>query len=209
MILTSYSGRVDGLAKREMTRTEMVEHYKDRADFLYYRHVTYEKIPKKHMVLEGKDHSRKIIEVVDKFHPNPALPPNSDVAERTLLLSDNQIKIMYQLEEGRNAASVTEFVVPPMNPEQAVLLTYDPDGIFSYQVRTTVSIRTPILNCYGSSILGLPTYNCFLLQVDPYAKEPKNRFLFEQLESLVQARDDTIIQIRQSEKEVKWLHCRV
>ena len=45
------------------------------------------------------------------------------------------------------------------------------------------------------------------IQVDPYVKEPKNRFLFEQLESLVQARDDTIIQIRQSEKEVKWLYC--
>ena len=117
-----------------MTRTEMVEHYVDRADFLYYRHVTYEKIPKKHMVLEGQDNSRKIIKVVDKFHPNPALPPNNDVAERTLILSDNQIKITYQLEEGRNTASVTEFVVPPMNPEQAVLLTYDPEGISSYQV---------------------------------------------------------------------------
>lgn len=45
------------------------------------------------------------------------------------------------------------------------------------------------------------------MQVDPYAKEPKNRFLFEQLESLVQARDDTIIQIRQSEKEVMQLRC--
>ncbi len=40
------------------------------------------------------------------------------------------------------------------------------------------------------------------LQVDPYLKEPKNRHLFEQLEGLIQAREDSIFHIRQSEEEV-------
>ncbi len=40
-------------------------------------------------------------------------------------------------------------------------------------------------------------------QVDPYLKEPKNRHLFEQLEDLVETRDNTILKIRQSEAEVR------
>jgi hypothetical protein len=39
--------RVDGLAKREMTSTEMIEHFEGREDRLYYRHVTYAKPPKR------------------------------------------------------------------------------------------------------------------------------------------------------------------
>lgn len=126
------SARVDGLAKRIMTPTEMIEHYEDRPDCLYYRHVTYEKQPKKTSISELNP--REILKVVDKFHPNPAIPANSDVAERTLLFTENHIKVVYQLEEGRTTASTREFMVPPMNPDQAVLLTFDPDGISSYQV---------------------------------------------------------------------------
>ena len=36
------SARVDGLAKRELAATEMTEHFENRPDFLYLRHVTYE-----------------------------------------------------------------------------------------------------------------------------------------------------------------------
>ena len=43
MVLTQCSARVDGLAKRELTATEMTEHFENRPDFLYLRHVTYEK----------------------------------------------------------------------------------------------------------------------------------------------------------------------
>lgn len=41
------SARVDGLAKRELTATEMTEHFENRPDFLYLRHVTYEKPTKR------------------------------------------------------------------------------------------------------------------------------------------------------------------
>ena len=37
------SARVDGLSKRELTATEMAEHYEGRADFLYHRLTTYAK----------------------------------------------------------------------------------------------------------------------------------------------------------------------
>ena len=39
--------RVDGLQKREEMPTEMTEHFVNRDDFLYYRHVEFGKRPKK------------------------------------------------------------------------------------------------------------------------------------------------------------------
>lgn len=39
--------RVDGLVKRIETPTEMTEHFKNRDDFLYYKHVDFGKKPKK------------------------------------------------------------------------------------------------------------------------------------------------------------------
>ncbi len=136
------SARVDGLSKRVITPTEMIEHYVDRVDFLYHRHVTYEKLPKKHSEID-KSKPRQILKVVEKFHPNPAVPANSDAAEMTILLVENHIKVVCQLEGGRNTASNREFIVPPMNPDQALMLTFDPDGISTYQVCiANVYIRT-------------------------------------------------------------------
>ena len=51
-----HSARVDGLAKREMSVVEMVEHFQDRADRLYYRCVTYAKPVRK---FEPADKERK------------------------------------------------------------------------------------------------------------------------------------------------------
>ena len=39
-------------------------------------------------------------------------------------------------------------------------------------------------------------------QVDPYAQSSKDRCLFEQLESLIKAQDDSIASVRASEQEV-------
>ncbi len=125
-----FSSRVDGLAKREFTPSEMVEHFKDRSDFLYYRQVTYDKQTRK----TEQEKPRDILRVVERFHPNPATSPNRDVAERTFLVSENKIEVVYQFEEGRITASTREFVTPPINPDQAVILTFDPALISMYQV---------------------------------------------------------------------------
>lgn len=53
------SVRVDGLAKRETTSTEMIEHYEGREDRLYYRHVTYKK-PEKRFEPADKEKSKHI-----------------------------------------------------------------------------------------------------------------------------------------------------
>ena len=42
-----HEARVDGLMKRVETPIEMTEHFTDRSDHLYYRHVEFSKRPKK------------------------------------------------------------------------------------------------------------------------------------------------------------------
>ena len=48
-----HDARVDGLTRREETPSEMVEHFVDRDDFLYYREVQYGKRPKKFVPKES------------------------------------------------------------------------------------------------------------------------------------------------------------
>ena len=43
----SFSARVDDLSKRVMSPTEMEEYFEHRSDFLFERHVTFDKIAKK------------------------------------------------------------------------------------------------------------------------------------------------------------------
>ena len=62
------SARVDGLAKREVTATEMTEHFENRADFLYHRHVTYSKPTKR---FEPAEKARKKSIMVSKYSSKP------------------------------------------------------------------------------------------------------------------------------------------
>jgi len=43
----NHTARVDDLMKRIETPTEMTEHFKNRDDFLYYKHIEFGKKPKK------------------------------------------------------------------------------------------------------------------------------------------------------------------
>lgn len=71
---------------------------------------------------------------MEKFHHNPALPPNSDVAQRIFLLSESRVRVVYHLEPNRITSSSREFVTPPRGGEQAYNLTFDPEATMSYQV---------------------------------------------------------------------------
>ena len=109
---------------------------------------------------------------MEKFHHNPAVPPNSDIAERTFLLPENRIRLIYHPEKGRITPSTREFTTPSLTGEQAHTLTFQPEMTSAYQV-------------------------------DPYAKEPKQRHLFELLEKMVAAQEGSIAQIRAAEQEVR------
>lgn len=73
--------RVDGLVKRVETPTEMTEHYKNRDDFLYYKHVDFGKKPKKFGPQDGSSsaHVRPIlVSSLNLFRFVTLLPLNLD-----------------------------------------------------------------------------------------------------------------------------------
>lgn len=109
----------------------MIEHFKNRPDFLYYRHVTYEPAPKK----RAETSPLNIVKIVEKYRPNPGIPANDDVAEIHYMLAKSRIKVVYQLEKERVTASTIEYKTPPIAADQSVILTYNPDEIYVYQVR--------------------------------------------------------------------------
>ncbi len=131
---------MDCLTKREFNSKEMIEHFQNRSDFLYYRHVTYEPAPKK----RAEKSPLNIVKIVEKFHPNPEIPPNDDKAEIHYVIAKNRIKVVYQLEKERITASTIEYKTPPITTDQSILLTYNPDEIYVYQV-------IELCNYYGIS----------------------------------------------------------
>ena len=132
------SARVDCLTKRELTANEMTEHFKDRPDYLYYRHTTYGKVLKQRTLeatLVNKDSNLKpIIKIVERFHHNPSIPANSDVAERVFLLDENRIQVAYHLEKDRITPSTREFVTPTVSGDQGYTLHFDPEMTTAFQV---------------------------------------------------------------------------
>ena len=144
------SARVDGLAKRDLTATEMVEEFKDRPDYLYYRHVTYEKPVKKFEPSVDKGQPYQIVKIVEKFHHDPSIPPNSDIAERTFLVRENRITVVYHLEENRITPSTREFVIPQTSGDQIYTLTFDHVDMPSpYQVRELKIYERKLIVCYN------------------------------------------------------------
>lgn len=77
--------------------------------------------------------------IVEKFHHNPALAPNDDVAQRLFQFTDTtRIRVTYHLEPNRITASYREFLTPPRGGEQAYNLTFDPQATSGYQVSVVV-----------------------------------------------------------------------
>ena len=124
--------------------------------------------------------------VVEKFHRDPSIAPNSDMAERVFTLKQPTcIKVTYHLEPNRITASHRLFLTPPHSQEQGYNLTFDPEAVSGYQV------------ICGITFCGYSVPLC-VEQVDPSVPEPKSQDLFQQLESLMAAQDDIISQV--------WIH---
>lgn len=139
LVYLFYSARVDCLFKREFTATEMIEHFKERPDFLHYRHTTYHKVPKSRSLdaALNKDTSQKpILKIVERFRHNHSIPPNSDVAERVFLLDENKIRVSYHLEKDRITPSTREYIIPQVTGDQGYNMHFDPDMTTAFQVRS-------------------------------------------------------------------------
>ncbi|KAK3597164.1 hypothetical protein CHS0354_038091 [Potamilus streckersoni] len=165
--------RVDGLVSRIETPTEMTEHYKDREDFLYYKHVEFGKRPKKFGPQEGfgSNNPRPILKMVQKFHRNRSKLANEDIAELVFMCSEDKIQITYHTEDKRIASSTREYIKPHNWDEKGATLTFSGDMHQTFQV-------------------------------DPTSQQNKQVELYQMLLELLKAEDKCREQVRESEMEV-------
>jgi len=137
-VMTFYhKARVDGLARREEHALEMTEAFAERPDHLYYRHTLFN--AKKNFAPSGPPGmgSKGISRIVERFHRNPDLGANDDVAEIVYNAIEDKISLTYHTEEERISASVREFQKPPGLEEKGVV-TFTPDLHRTFQVDPTV-----------------------------------------------------------------------
>ncbi|MBN3306802.1 DRC7 protein, partial [Amia calva] len=166
--------RVDGLARRVETASELTETFEGRPDFLYHRHVVFGKRVKIQVPAhEQEPNNRPVMQITERFHRNHEKKASEDVAERVFHIAEQRIQLTYHREDDRIVPCWREFKKPRIredDPDQ--LLPFAPDMVTTYQI-------------------------------DPNEKPCKNLVLYELLVSLVQEEQKVIQGVKESEKETK------
>lgn len=81
--------------------------------------------------------------IVEKFHRNPDLPADKDIALREFNLKENEIDLKYHYDIRRITAATRRFIKPPIS-EQGDRLTFNPSMTSGYMVNSFVSCITVI-----------------------------------------------------------------
>nr|XP_009860275.1 dynein regulatory complex subunit 7 [Ciona intestinalis] len=146
-----HKARVDGLCKREETPTEMTEHFVNRDDFLFLRHVLFGKRQKKVAPATAEGPPRPILKITEKFHRNDALSASKDVEEQIFIIHEDKIQITYHREDPNITASTRDFYKPPNAEEKGGSLQWSNDMTNTFQV-----------NPHGSPAKNLAIYENLL-----------------------------------------------
>uniref|UniRef100_A0A4W6G732 Coiled-coil domain-containing protein 135 n=1 Tax=Lates calcarifer TaxID=8187 RepID=A0A4W6G732_LATCA len=128
------SARIDNMVRRVVSPGEMTELFENRTDFLYYRHVIFDRHVQFSEPHVDADLDDRPLQVVERFHRNRSKPTNEDVAERVFLLAQRQIEVTYHLEDHRFIPSKRSFVKPLESTEQTKAEDFTPDMVSSFQV---------------------------------------------------------------------------
>ncbi|XP_038579649.1 dynein regulatory complex subunit 7 [Micropterus salmoides] len=164
---------VDDLVRRVESPGEMTEFFEGRADFLYFRHVVFDR----HVQFSEPDvdtdlGDRPLQKVVERFHRNSSKPASEDVAERVFLFAQRRIELTYHLEGHRFIPSKRSFIKPRESTEIKKAEDFTPDMVSSFQV-------------------------------DPSEKPLKTLTLYKMLVALMKDEEKVALQISVSMKEVR------
>lgn len=124
--------RVDGLSSRIDCENEMIEHFIDRSDYLYYRRVIFKKPVAKFDSTEVL--TRPIIEITEKFSRNPEIDANEDVAIRVFVIAEDKILLTYHRHDESITSSTREFYKPPQAEEKGENLPWSSDMTVAFTV---------------------------------------------------------------------------
>nr|CAD7414423.1 unnamed protein product [Timema cristinae] len=120
--------RMDGMESIQMEPCYMTQHFKDREDFCYHRHVIF--VPRDKNITEGP--KRTVLSLSEKYHRNPTKPADKDVAERVFAVAENRMTLKFHYDQGNVSANILEFTKPPVS-ELGDRLTFNPAMVSIYQ----------------------------------------------------------------------------
>ncbi|XP_046889466.1 dynein regulatory complex subunit 7 [Hypomesus transpacificus] len=165
--------RADGLAQIVETPLEMKESFQDRPDFLYYRHVVFDRRAKVFGPRDAPDLGhRPLKKVLEKFHRDLSKPASEDVAERVFLVSEDRIQVTYHREDDRIIPAWRNFTKPRDSGDSNKPQSFTPEMASSFQV-------------------------------DPFEKPSKNVFLYVTLMHMMKEEIKVAKRIKDSEKEMR------
>jgi hypothetical protein len=122
--------RVDGLEQRVETPSDLIEHYANRGDFLYYFKAEF---GNKSPSLQGQ---RPILKMTERYHRNHDKPASEDIAERVFYVVDDKFQLTYHLENDKITANTQDMNKPAAvcTPKEGVVITLTSDMTRAYRV---------------------------------------------------------------------------
>ncbi|XP_030590090.1 dynein regulatory complex subunit 7 isoform X2 [Archocentrus centrarchus] len=124
------SAHADGVVQRVLSKTEMMELFEGRRDFLCYRHVCFREHIQEFYERPEELH---ILKVVERFHRNSSKPASDDVAERVFLEPERLIEVTYHLTKDQSVPSKISFI-KPLESEKGKAQEFSLDMISTFQV---------------------------------------------------------------------------
>uniref|UniRef100_A0A3Q0RCJ8 Dynein regulatory complex subunit 7 n=1 Tax=Amphilophus citrinellus TaxID=61819 RepID=A0A3Q0RCJ8_AMPCI len=144
------SAHADGVVQRVLSKTEMMELFEGRRDFLCYRHVCFREHIQEFYERPEELH---ILKVVERFHRNSSKPASEDVAERAFLEPERLIEVTYHLTKDQSVPSKISFI-KPLESEKGKAQEFSLDMISTFQVHVAnmqIQISQLILESFCSA----------------------------------------------------------
>ncbi|XP_011641883.1 dynein regulatory complex subunit 7-like [Pogonomyrmex barbatus] len=123
------SAQFDGLSRIELGPLHLTQYYKNREDFLYYRHIEFS-VDQGSSAVDGI-HFRHISKIIEKYHRNEKIPACKDVAIREFAIIENEICIKFHYEQDRSTRATRTFIKPPI-ADRGDRLVFDPTMTYGY-----------------------------------------------------------------------------
>ncbi|BFY98616.1 hypothetical protein BsWGS_01656 [Bradybaena similaris] len=128
VILYEPNKRVDGQIKREEDSFFIKHYFEGRDDKKYYKEIQFGQrgkvLENPHLVIPN---ARPIEVIIERFHRNPDVPANSDIAKITYTVWVDEIDIEYHVEDHRIVCSTRHFTKPPQWWDETQILAWSPE----------------------------------------------------------------------------------
>ncbi|EFN62109.1 Coiled-coil domain-containing protein 135 [Camponotus floridanus] len=118
----------EGLSRMEMGPLYLTQYYRNREDFLYYRHVQFS--TDKDNPADGI-HFRRTSKIIEKYHRNKEIPACEDIAIREFAMLENEIRVKFHYDKDRSSRATRTFIKPSM-ADRGERLVFDPTMSYGY-----------------------------------------------------------------------------